>query len=357
MLLEFQRWGAKMLNELAIAEPDAELGAAVQGEIDKKTKPPGSLGRIEALVHQMALAQNTAQPTADPAHLIIFAGDHGMVQAGVSAWPSDVTAQMVMNFLAGGAAANAFANAGNARLWVADAGVMADLPDDPNLFRADIRRGTRNAIEEDALTEDEVVRALAFGADLAGRAVADGARVLALGEMGIGNTASAALLAHSIDGLDLVGLTGPGAGLDTEGVVRKHELLKRAAARRPGPLSPIDALKAFGGLEITAMAGAMIAGAAKNCVVLVDGFIATSAALCAVRARPEISPYLVFAHKSHEPGHALMLESLGVDPLLSLDMRLGEGTGALLALPLLRAAAVMLSEMATFDSAGVSGKA
>lgn len=345
-----------MLNELTISAPDPEIGARVQAEIDIKTKPPGSLGRIEALAHQMALAQNTVEPSADPAHLIIFAGDHGMVQAGVSAWPSEVTAQMVLNFLAGGAAANAFADASDARLWVADAGVMADLPNHPQLHRADIRRGTRNAIEEDALTADEVELALAFGADLAGQVVKDGARVLALGEMGIGNTASAALIAHAIDGLDLVGLTGPGAGLDPDGVTRKHELLSQATARRPGPLSPMDALRAFGGLEIAAMAGAMIAGAANRIVVLVDGFIATAAALSVVRARPEIAPYLVFAHKSHEPGHALILDALQVDPLLSLDMRLGEGTGALLAVPLLRAATKMLAQMATFDSAGVSGK-
>ncbi len=345
-----------MLNDVKIGAPDGARTARVQGQIDIKTKPPGSLGRIEALAVQMAGAQDTDTPVADPAHLLIFAGDHGMVAAGVSAWPSDVTAQMVLNFLSGGAAANVFAQTVGAAITVADAGVMGDLPDHPGLARAGIRAGTRNAITEDALTPGEITAALQFGADCANRAVGQGARVIALGEMGIGNTASAALLAHAIDGIDLAGLTGPGAGLDAPGVARKLDLLAQAAARRPGPLSPFDALCAFGGLEITAMAGAMIAAAAAKCTVLVDGFISTAAALAARRARPEIAPYLIHAHQSHEPGHTLMLASLGVEALLKLDMRLGEGTGALLALPLLRASCNMLTDMATFESAGVSGK-
>ena len=345
-----------MLEHLIIETPDPAIGERVQAELDVKTKPPGSLGRIERLVLEMALAQGTPGPVADPAHLIIFAGDHGMVAEGVSAWPSDVTAQMVLNFLAGGAAANAFARAGGCRLWVADAGVAADLPDHPDLHRAGIRRGTANAVTGDAMSAVEVARALAFGADLAVRAADGGACVLALGEMGIGNTASAALLAHAVDGLDLDVLTGPGAGLDTEGVTAKRQILARAAARHPAGLAPKQALAAFGGLEIAAMTGAMIGGAQRRCAVLVDGFIATAAAMMAMRGRPEIAPYLIFAHRSHEPGHQLMLDSLGADPLLSLEMRLGEGTGALLALPLLRAACTMLASMATFDSAGVSGK-
>lgn len=345
-----------MLEDLEIAAPDPVIGAAVQAEIDIKTKPPGSLGRIEALARQMALVQGTRRPVADPAHLIIFAGDHGMVAEGVSAWPSEVTAQMVMNFLAGGAAANAFAGSAGCRLWVADAGVAGDLPDHPDLHRAGIRKGTANAVTDDAMSAGDAGRALAFGASLAGRAADGGARIIALGDMGIGNTASAALLAHAVDGLDLDVLAGPGAGLDAEGVAAKRRILARAAARHPARLAPVRALAAFGGLEIAAMTGAMVGAAAARCVVLVDGFIATSAAMMAVRARPEITPYLVFAHRSHEPGHTLMLEALGADPLLALEMRLGEGTGALLAVPLLRAACAMLADMATFERAGVSGK-
>lgn len=344
-----------MLSDLKIPSIDAELGGRVQAAIDIKTKPPGSLGRIESLALQLAQAQGTEVPVADPAHLIIFAGDHGLVEEGVSAWPQEVTAQMVLNFLGGGAAANVFARTNDVRMTVADAGVIADLPDRADLKRAGIRRGTRNAAREDALTADDVAAALQFGADLAREVIASGARVVALGEMGIGNTASAALLAHTVAGLDLERLTGPGAGLDPAGVARKHEILVRTAARRP-VAGPEDALAAFGGLEITAMAGALIGSASARTPVLVDGFIATSAALVALAARPEAEAYAIFAHRSHEPGHGLMLDHLSAKPVLDLDLRLGEGTGALLAVPMLRAACAMLNEMATFESAGVSDK-
>ncbi len=345
-----------MLTDLAITPTDAPLAKAVQASIDSKTKPPGSLGRIEALALQMALAQNARAPAADPARLFIFAGDHGIVAEGVSAWPQEVTAQMVLNFLAGGAASTVFARTNGVDVTVVDAGVAAVLADAPGLVRANIRRGTRNAAVEDALTSDEVAQALAFGADLASKAVDGGARVIAIGEMGIGNTSAAALLAHAIAGIKLGVLTGPGAGLDARGIDRKLGILARAAARRPGPLAPVDALSAFGGLEIAAMSGALIGAASAGAVVLVDGFIATSAALAALAARPEVKPYCVFAHRSNEPGHRAMLDWLGANPLIDLDLRLGEGTGALLAQPLLRAACAMLNEMATFESAGISGK-
>lgn len=350
-----------MLDTFAIAPFDPHLLDAVRHAIDIKTKPPGSLGRIEALALQMAGAQNTASPSADPARLLLFVGDHGMVAEGVSAWPSEVTTQMVANFLTGGAAANVFARTSDIAITIVDAGIAGELPGDlvdhPDLVRAGIRKGTRNALVEDALTLTETEAALAFGAKCAVDAVASGARSIALGEMGIGNTASAALLAHTVDGIDLGPLTGPGAGLDAAGVSRKAEILGRIASRRPGRLSPVDALSAFGGLEIAMMAGALIGAASARAIVLVDGFIASAAALCALRARPDALPYVVFAHRSKEPGHRLILEALGAEPLIDLDLRLGEGTGALLAFPLLRNACAMLAQMATFESAGVSGKA
>lgn len=343
-----------MLSELRIAPPDARLRAEVQAAIDAKTKPPGSLGRIEALALQLALAQGTARPAADPARLLIFAADHGLVAEGVSAWPQAVTAQMVANFLAGGAAATVFARSVGCAVTVVDAGVATELPAHGELMRLGIRAGTRNAAVEDALTPDEARRALAAGADLAVAAARDGARAILLGEMGIGNTASATLIAHALAGLDLARVTGPGAGLDPAGVCAKRAVLARTAARRPGPLAPMEALAAFGGLEIAAMAGALIGAASAGAVCVVDGFIAGAAALVALRARPEAAPYAIFAHRSAEPGHAGVLEALGAKPLLDLDMRLGEGTGALLALPLMRAACAMLAEMATFEGAGVS---
>jgi nicotinate-nucleotide--dimethylbenzimidazole phosphoribosyltransferase len=349
-----------MLFDLSIPAPDAGLPARVRHAIDAKTKPPGSLGAIEDVALALAIAQGTEAPVADPAQLLLFAGDHGIVAEGVSAWPSEVTAQMVLNFLGGGAASTVFARASGVGVTVADAGVAAPLPDHPALRRAGIRAGTRNSAVEDALSAAEVDAALRFGADLAREAVDAGAAVILLGEMGIGNSSAAALVAHAIDGLPIGPLTGPGAGLAPEGVEAKRAVLARAAARRlsgDGRLRPLDALAAFGGLEIAAMAGAMIGAGACGRAVLVDGYIATAAAMAALRARPEARPHVIFAHRSKEPGHRLMLDALEARPLLDLDLRLGEGTGALLALPLLRAACMMLNEMATFESAGVSGKA
>jgi nicotinate-nucleotide--dimethylbenzimidazole phosphoribosyltransferase len=338
-----------MLPDLDIPPPDPALAARVRAAIDAKAKPPGSLGRIEALAGAMAAAQGTEAPAADPATLLLFAADHGIAEEGVSAWPQAVTAAMVRTFLDGGAAACVFARAAGARLRIADAGVAAELADAPGVARAGIRRGTRNAAREDALTPGEAAAALAFGAEEARAAMADGARVLLLGEMGIGNTATAALLASAVAGLDLDAVTGPGAGLDADGLALKRAALARARARRPGRLGPEEALAAFGGLEIAAMAGALLAGAAARRVIVVDGFIATAAALCALEARPEARGACVFAHAGAEPGHAPLLAHLGAEPLLALDLRLGEGTGGLLALPLLRAAAAMLSEMARLE--------
>ena len=345
-----------MLADFPISPIDEARRERVQGAIDNKTKPPGSLGRIEELACAIALCQKSESPSADPARLFIFAGDHGLTAEGVSAWPSEVTTQMVLNFLAGGAAANVFARTNGVAITVADAGIIGDLPDHPDLVRAGIRKGTANAMHGDALTPEEVEQALAFGANLAAEAVRNGTKTILLGEMGIGNTSSASLLAHAIAGIDLETLTGPGAGLDGAGVNRKLEILQKTAARRPGLLSPVDALSAFGGLEIACMAGAHIGAASAGGMVLVDGFIATAAALCALRERPEAAGYTIFSHRSKEPGHRAVLDALEARPLLDLDLRLGEGTGALLAFPLLRNACAMFNDMATFESAGVSGK-
>jgi len=341
------------MADYKIAPVSEDLRKQVKAMIDAKTKPLGSLGQIEKLALNMALSQNTAEPGARTT-LLLCAGDHGLVAEGVSAWPSAVTAQMVMNFLNGGAAANVFARAAGAEIMIIDAGVSSPLPDDAKLLRAGIRPGARNALKEDALTANEVEAALIFGGDTAAEAVANGADVIALGEMGIGNTSSAALLAHVVTGATLEALVGAGAGLDAAGVVKKIEILKACRARKPGKLEPLDAMAAFGGLEIAVMAGAIIGAAASNATVLVDGYIATAAALMAVEARPECRPYLVFAHESYESGHIEMLAHLDADALLDLDLRLGEGTGALLAAPLLKAAAAMVAEMATFESAGVT---
>lgn len=345
-----------MLNEFVIKPFDTNILNTVQAAIDIKTKPPGSLGRIEELAVTMAGSQNTIAPLADPARLFIFAGDHGLTAEGVTAWPSEVTTQMVANFLSGGAAANVFAKTNNVELSIVDAGIIGDLPEDNNLIKANIKKGTANSMLGDAMSEAELNAALAFGANLAMEAARNGDKVILLGEMGIGNTSSATLLAHAIDDIDIETLTGPGAGLDDEGVKRKIEILKKVASRKPGNLTSIEALQAYGGLEIAMIAGAVIGAASENATVLIDGFIASAAALCAIRARPEVTQYTIFSHRSKEPGHIAMMKSISAEPLIDLNLRLGEGTGALLTLPILRNACTMLRDMATFESAGVSGK-
>ena len=288
--------------------------------------------------------------------MLLFAADHGLVSEGVSAWPSEVTTQMVANFLNGGAAANVFARSNNVEISIIDAGIIGDLPDHPSLIRASIKKGTANSMHEDAMSGGELDRALKIGANLARKAIEEGSRIIAIGEMGIGNTSSATLLAHSIHAIDLTVLTGPGAGLDENGTNKKLNVLKKVAARKPGILTPLEALQSFGGLEIAMMTGAVIGAASAGAIVLVDGFIASAAAMCAIAARPDAAPYAIFAHRSKEPGHQLMMDAIGVQPLIDLDLRLGEGTGALLALPLLRNACAMMNEMATFEQAGVSAK-
>lgn len=332
---------------------DQTLSAAIRHTIDFKTKPMGALGRIETLAEQIALLQGTIAPRMETCTLLIFAADHGIAGAGVSAFPQEVTAQMVLNFLAGGAAANVFARAAGVPLHVVDCGVAADLPDHPTLIRQSRARGTASFLDGPAMTADMAAAALAAGAALAQTAGGD---ALACGEMGIANTATAAMLAHKLTGLPLEQLVGRGTGLDDAGLAHKLKVLEQAAARCPAPLSPAEAMAEYGGFEIVTMAGAMQGAAQARRIVLVDGFIATAAATLALALEPGIRPALVFAHRSHEAGHGALLEWLEAEPLLALDMRLGEGTGALLAWPLLRAAARMMTEMASFAQAGVSNR-
>lgn len=316
--------------------------------IDGKAKPLGSLGRVEDLAVRLGQIAGARPPTYDKALLLVFAGDHGLTSEGVSAYPSSVTQAMVATFLAGKASANAFARAVGAEFRVVDAGVDGELAVHPNLLREKIRRGTRNAAVEPALTADEVTRALEAGARLARDAAAEGFEILALGEMGIGNTASAALIMHRLAPAPLVDCVGRGAGHDDEGLAHKLAVLERAAARSDAS-PPLDVLAQFGGLEIAMMTGAMIGAASVGMPVLVDGFIVSAAALTAIRLRPEVREYGIFCHRSAELGHQRMLAALEVEPLLDLGLRLGEGTGALLALPIVRAASRLLSEVASLE--------
>lgn len=322
--------------------------AASRARIDGKAKPPGSLGRIEELALQLGLIAQPAEPRADNAVLLVFAGDHGMTASGVSQYPSDVTAAMVKTFLAGRASANAFAAATGARLRVIDAGVAADLAPHPDLIDARIARGTADAAHAPAMSRAQAIAALTRGCEIATKEIRDGADVIAIGEMGIGNTASAALLAHRLAPAPLDDCIGVGAGQSNEGLARKRAVLMQAAARSDAT-TPLDVLTEFGGFEIAMMAGAVIGAAASRRPVIVDGFISSAAALVAVRLCPAARDYCVFAHRSAERGHGLMLDAMRAMPLLDLGLRLGEGTGALLALPLLRAAARLLTDVASLD--------
>lgn len=326
---------------------DRSREAEFRALVDGKAKPPGALGKLEAVAIRLALIADSPAPRADRARLYVFAGDHGLNQAGVSAYPSQVTAAMVATLLAGKANANAFARAVNAEVRIVDAGVAADL-DHPDLIDAKIAPGTRNAAEEPALTLAEVEHALARGAGFATTAAADGIELLAIGEMGIGNTASAALILHRLGPAPLADCIGAGAGHDAEGMARKRAVLARATARIQ-PTQPLEVLAEFGGLEIAMMAGMILGAAEARVPILVDGFIAGAAALAAIRLAPAAADYCFFAHRSAERGHTILLQALSAEPLLDLDLRLGEGTGALLAVPLIRAACGLIGEVASLD--------
>ena len=330
------------------------LDDAIRQAIDSKTKPLGALGVVETLAAQIARIQGTLTPSLHRCRLTLFAGDHGIAHEGVSAYPQTVTRQMVANFLAGGAAANVFARTNGVELQVVDAGVAGDPIDAPGLVSQRIAAGTRNFAVEPAMTAEQCDRALCAGEELGANVAAHAA---AFGEMGIANTSSATLIAHKLTGAGLDALIGRGTGLDDDGLARKRTILARAAMRTAERLDTRGALREYGGFEIVMMAGAMIGAARAGAVVLVDGFIASVAALAATEIAPALRDYLVFAHRSAEQGHRTVLEAIGAQPLLDFDMRLGEGTGALLAWPVLECAAAMMSEMASFESAGVSGPA
>jgi len=341
----------------SIAPVDAALATALKHKIDRKTKPPGALGRIEELALRLGLIQNTLTPALTRPHILVCAGDHGAAKAGVSAYPQDVTWQMVENFLAGGAGINVFARANSIALTVADAGVAHDFGPRPGLIDAKVAPGTSNYLETSAMTPAQRDAALAHGAQIARDLAAGGCNVLGFGEMGIGNTAAASLITHCLVGASLDACVGRGTGLDDAGLTRKKALLEKALMIWDGPKhQPLDVLARYGGFEIAMLAGAMLAAAEARMVLLIDGFIVTSALLVAARLQPAILDYCIFAHRSGEPGHAVQLQHLKAQPLLDLGLRLGEGTGGALAYPLLAAACAMLNEMASFESAGVSDK-
>jgi nicotinate-nucleotide--dimethylbenzimidazole phosphoribosyltransferase len=353
------------LPRFAIAALDRALAVDLQQKMDLKTKPPGALGRLEELALQLGLVQRSLSPRITAPHVLVCAGDHGAAKAGVSAFPQEVTWQMVENFLAGGAAINVLSHLAGMQLVVVDAGVAHEFGPRDGLVDMKVGAGgTANYLEGAAMSAAQCAEAMAKGATLARDIAIAGCNVLAFGEMGIGNTASASLLTHCITGLPLVDCVGRGTGLDDAGLERKRALLAQALAAwpecpAPGGVATNDALRIlarFGGFEIAMLAGAMLAAAEARMTLLIDGFIVTAALLVAARVSPAVLDYCVYAHCSNEAGHRRQLDWLGGKPLLDLGLRLGEGTGAALALPLLKAACGFMDEMASFESAGVSGK-
>jgi nicotinate-nucleotide--dimethylbenzimidazole phosphoribosyltransferase len=334
----------------------ALLRRAARAAVDAKTKPPGSLGRIEELAVDLAVLQATLTPCVDPARLVLFGADHGVAAEGVSAYPAAVTAQMMANLAKGGAAACVFTRAIGVSLEIVDVGVAADLTGLTGIVHAKVRAGTANLATGPAMSPDDLSAAVGIGRSAASRAAQAGCRALLLGEMGIANTTAAAALASALTGASPEMTVGRGTGVADGILEHKRRVVSRALTLHVRPGSGVsDLLAALGGLEIAAMAGAVLEASDRGMAVVVDGFIVSVAALAAVRLDARCRMVCFFSHRSVETGHALVLEALGANPLLDLGLRLGEGTGAVLALPLLRAACAMLSEMATFEEAGVSG--
>lgn len=332
--------------------------ARADARLSTLTKPPDSLGRLEWLASRLCGIQETLAPRTMPRRVVVFAADHGVTEEGVSAYPASVTRQMVANFLRGGAAINAIARATGADVYVVDVGVSGVLEmggDRALLLQRRVREGTRNMIRDPAMTIEELHAALGVGLDVADEAAAHGVALMACGDMGIGNTTAASAITAALARLPAAAVTGRGTGIDDATHVRKIEAVTQALRRhRPGR-DPLKALRTVGGLEIAAIVGAYIGAAAHRIAVLGDGFVATAAALVAADVCPAFLGYWFAGHQSTEPGHTVQLELLRQRPLLDLAMRLGEGTGATLAMHLLGAAAAVMNEMATFESAGISG--
>ncbi len=348
-----------MHSSFNIVTPDQGLAAALQQKIDQKTKPLGALGQLEKVAKQIGLIQQRLDPEFGQPHLLVFAGDHGATKAGVSAYPQDVTWQMVENFLSGGAAINVFARQNDMHLAIIDAGVAHDFGKRSGLINAKVALGTANYIEQPAMTKEQCVAAIARGAEISRNLSINGCNVVGFGEMGIGNTAAASLITHCLTGVPLADCIGRGTGLDDAGLARKHGLLEQALTRyrsTGGSNEPLAVLAEFGGFEIAMMVGAMLGAAEAKMTLLIDGFIVGSAALTAIKLYPALAEYCVFCHRSAEAGHSAQLQAMNAEPLLDLGLRLGEGTGAALAYPLVLASLNFLNDMASFASAGVAEK-
>ncbi len=347
------------INQAINSIKPLDKGAMAEARMrqDHLTKPQGSLGQLESLSIQIAGIKGEARPRINHKVIFTLAGDHGITRGGVSAYPSEVTPQMVYNFLRGGAAINVLARQVGAKVIVADLGVASVLERHPQLKEKKVGRGTRNMAEGPAMSREEAIRSIEAGMELVEEELTKGMDILGTGDMGIGNTTPSSAIAAVITGADVAKVTGRGTGLDEEGWKRKVAVIQKALSlNHPDPKDAIDILSKVGGFEIGGIAGLILAGARYRIPVVIDGFISGAAALIATSLAPEAKPYLIASHQSTEPGHKRILEHLGLMPMLNLSMRLGEGTGAALGIFLIEASLKILDEMATFAEAGVSGK-
>lgn len=328
-----------------------------QRRLDNLTKPPGSLGRLEEIACRLVSITGQANPTFPQKRIFVLAADHGVVAEGVSAYPQEVTAQMVTNFLKGGAAINVLARHVGAEVVVADLGVAAEIESHPNLLSRKIGSATRNMAHEPAMSRQQAIAAIEVGIEIAEEEIENGADLIGTGDMGIGNTTPSSAITAVFTGASVAQVTGRGTGINDAMLHHKIDVVQRAIDRHQlNPGDPIDVLAKVGGFEIGGIAGVILAAAAHRIPVLVDGFISTAGALIAVGLNPDVRGYLFSAHQSAEIGHQIALKFLGLQPILDLDLRLGEGTGSALAMPILEAGANILNEMASFDEAGVSKK-
>ncbi|MBP2000528.1 nicotinate-nucleotide--dimethylbenzimidazole phosphoribosyltransferase [Paenibacillus shirakamiensis] len=348
----------QILQHLSSIPPlDTEASALAAQRLDNLTKPPGSLGRLEELFIRLAGITGHPLPSFNKRTVIVMAADHGVCEEGISAFPSEVTRQMVLNFLSGGAAVNVLARQADADVRCVDIGIAGDSMEHPHLIGRNIRQGTANMLKGPAMLREEAEQAIQIGHDVVRDAVAEGYGLFITGEMGIGNTTASSAMMSALTGITPLESVGRGTGLNDERVRHKAVVVQRSIElNHPDATDPIDVLAKVGGLEIAGLVGVILGAAMHRCPVIIDGFISSAAALVAQRLAPQVLDYMIASHVSKEQGHALLLKEIGLDPMLDLHMRLGEGTGGVLALHLIDAASHLASEMATFESAGISGE-
>lgn len=342
------------MKKFPISAPDEQIRPLLMSKINNLTKPKGSLGRLEELALQIGLIQQTLSPTLRYPQNIIFAADHGIVAEGVSVSPKEITWQQIYNFLQGGAGVNFLCRQHGFKLKIVDAGVDYDLPYERGIINRKVRRGTANFLHEAAMTEEEMERCLEYGAEVVKQCQEEGSNVLSFGEMGIGNTSASSMWMHCLTGIPLAECVGAGAGLDREGVNHKLHVLQQALDHYHSDGSPRDIIRYFGGLEMVMAVGAMLQAASLGMIILVDGFIMTNCMLAASKLCPEVLHYAIFCHCGDEAGHRLVLNGLGAKPILHLSLRLGEGTGAICAYPIIDSAVRMINEMDSFANASIT---